>query len=228
MKTPAAIAILLLVTVSAGAQVNFAGGGAPPTMSGWGRTAAGFGHPVGRGLHTFGSVFLGDPWGYAEVVAQPAAPVVVVQGAPAVTQPREEPRPMEPLLIEWQGDHYARISTAAETATRRAAPVDYSESQASSLAASKISRCGSDAGQKAECQRQPTVLIYRDGHREKIAEYSIVGNALYASADFWSNGSWTRKIPLSALDIPGTIQANRSAGVKFELPSAPNVVIARF
>jgi len=73
----------------------------------------------------------------------------------------------------------------------------------------------------------PVVLVYRDGHRESVGEYSIIGGTLYTSADYWQSGSWTRRIPISTLDVPSTLAANREAGVKFMLPSGPNVVVTR-
>jgi hypothetical protein len=51
---------------------------------------------------------------------------------------------------------------------------------------------------------------------------------IYAHGTDWQNGYWTKQIPLAALDPAATIQANQERGVKFMLPSAPNVVIASF
>ena len=213
MRFLAAAALFLFAAAMAGAQVNTAGGAAPPTMSSWGR---GFARSFGHGPHSygFGNAFLAEPWPAS--YPEPATPsVIVLQGAPpASPSPRvmEEIKPIEPLTIEWQGDHYARLSEA-ETSARRVAPVDYA---------------GPRAAPPKNAVEAPTVLVYRDGHQEKIAAYSIIGPVLYASDDFYTNGSWTRKIALSALDLPATIKANRAAGVKFELPSGPNEVIARF
>ena len=74
----------------------------------------------------------------------------------------------------------------------------------------------------------PAVLVYRDGHREEIADYTIADGVIYVRANYWQNGYWTKHIPLAALDPPATMQANQQRGVKFMLPSAPNVVIASF
>ncbi len=57
-----------------------------------------------------------------------------------------------------------------------------------------------------------TVLVYRDGHKEEIANYAIVGDELL---DFTSG---RRKIAISALDIPATIKANDERGMDFQLP----------
>jgi hypothetical protein len=74
----------------------------------------------------------------------------------------------------------------------------------------------------------PAVLVYRDGHREEIADYTIADGVIYVHVDYWQNGYWIRHIPLSALDPPATMQANQRRGVRFMLPSASNVVIASF
>ena len=74
----------------------------------------------------------------------------------------------------------------------------------------------------------PAVLVYRDGHREEIPDYAIADGVIYVRGNNWQNGYWTKRIPLSALDAPATMQANQQRGVKFMLPSAPNVVIASF
>src|SRR5258707_1177474 len=109
MRTLAAVAVFAAVATSAGAQ-NFAGGGAPPPMSGWGGSA-GFSRPIGRGFHSSGGVFFSNPWlaDYASMPAPAAVPVVILQQAAAVApQPAEQPKSGEPLLIEWRGDRYVR------------------------------------------------------------------------------------------------------------------------
>ena len=222
MRTLATAALFAAVAVSAGAQ-NFAGGGAPPTMSGWGRFGGGataFARPFARGSHGFGSygtAFLGDPWFTSYPAESVSTPVpVIVLPAPSATQPAPEAKSAEPLLIEWQGDHYARFS--GDSAHGASAAVDYSEAANGPVAHPQASPAIHPA----------SVLVYRDGHREQVAGYSIVGGVLYVSGDLWKDGFWTRKIPLSVLDLPATIQANRAAGAIFELPSGPNVVTVGF
>ena len=61
----------------------------------------------------------------------------------------------------------------------------------------------------------PTVLIYRDQHKQEIQNYAIVGDNL------WNfTGGGRRKIPLSELDIPATQKVNDDRGVSFTVPSA--------
>jgi hypothetical protein len=187
----------------------------------------GFGHSVVVGSftgrphsHSFGpgAIFIGDPF-YADY---PAAPLtippqfVVVQPAPTADTPPETKS--EPLMIELQGNRYVRFGGRQQSAELNTnAPPDYAEAGKSP----QITQY------PAQAELPPTILIFRDGHREQAPEYAIVGSTIYAKADYWQTGQWTKNIQLSALNIPETVKANRSNGVKFTLPSAPNEVITR-
>lgn len=59
----------------------------------------------------------------------------------------------------------------------------------------------------------PTLLIFRDQHKEEVQNYAIVGQTLWNFAP-----QRTEKIPLSSLDIPATTKANEDRGVDFRLP----------
>jgi len=169
--------------------------------------------------HSFGpgAIFLGDPF-YADY---PVAPLtippqyVLVQPTPAIdTAPEIK---SEPLMIELQDNRYVRYGGKQQLAERGAnSPPDYVEADAKSPSL-----------QQAQPELPPTVLIYRDGHREQVPGYAIVGNTLYANGDYWQSGHWTKNIELSALNIPATVTANHDNGVKFVLPSAPNDVVTR-
>ncbi len=166
-----------------------------------------------------GAIFLGDPF-YADY---PVAPVtippqfVIVQPAPAADSPPEAKS--EPLLIELQGDRYVRFGGKLQSGERgTTAPPDYAEAGANS---------SRGITPRSQPELPPAVLIFKDGHREQVPEYAIVGNTIYASANYWQSGHWTKNIQLSSLDIPATLQANHDNGVKFTLPSAPNEVITR-
>lgn len=166
------------------------------------------------------AIFLGSPFyaDYVEPSATPPTPpqVVIVQPANG-SQPPSEVK-TEPLLIELQGDHYVRFGGKHESAERSAtASPDYAEEVHAT--ASK--------DQRARPELPSAILIFRDGHREPVPEYAIVGGTLYTNGDYAQTGHWTRSIQLSALDLPATIQANRDAGIKFTLPTAPNQVVTR-
>jgi hypothetical protein len=169
--------------------------------------------------HAFGpgAIFLGDPFYQDYPVAPLALPpqYVVVQPPTIVDTPPETKS--EPLMIELQGNRYVRFGGRQQSAERgtTAAP-DYAAGEAGSAARAQV-----------QPELQPAVLIFRDGHREQVPEYAIVGGTLYASADYWQTGQWTKNIQISALNIPATVQANRDNGIKFTLPSAANEVVTR-
>lgn len=61
---------------------------------------------------------------------------------------------------------------------------------------------------------EPTVLVFRDGHREDIANYAIMGSTLFVLS-----GPRAR-IPVAELDIPATERVNQDRGVDFKIPKA--------
>ena len=63
-------------------------------------------------------------------------------------------------------------------------------------------------------QKPPTVLVYRDGHREEVQNYAIVGQTLYDLGTFVAH-----KIPLASLDLKQTVKANEDLGLDFTLPA---------
>jgi hypothetical protein len=144
------------------------------------------------------------PDGGEQVVQPPATSVIVQQAAP---QPVQEVKPASPLLIELQGNRFVRL-----TGNDVNPPVTGGTVQ---LAA------------REGDQLPPVVLIFRDGHRQDVSSYSIIGPALYVSGSYWTNGYWTEKILLADLNLPATMSANQERGVNFALPSAPNQVITR-
>lgn len=73
----------------------------------------------------------------------------------------------------------------------------------------------------------PVILIFRDGHREEVTEYTIAAGVLYAHLDYATDGSWNKTIALSSLNLPETTKTNQSRGIKFQLPHSPNEVILR-
>jgi hypothetical protein len=175
--------------------------------------------------HRFGGGFLYPyPYFYPyddyedQPVAQAAPPqVIVVPGAqPAQTQP---PAALpEPVLIEWHGDHFVRM-TVAEKNREQSVPPDFSE-QTNPRTARKTA---------PEPPREvpPALLVFRDGHQEQVNSYTIVKDTIYTKSDYWTSGSWGKKIQTSDLDIPATLKANQERGVNFSLPSNPNEVVVR-
>jgi len=68
------------------------------------------------------------------------------------------------------------------------------------------------------------VLVFRDGHTEDIHDYIIADGFIYLRGDYYSDGYWSKKIDLSTLNLPETVKSNQARGVRFLLPSAPNIV----
>ena len=74
-----------------------------------------------------------------------------------------------------------------------------------------------ESSTQAEVHQQPaTTLIFKDQRpREQVHNYVLTGSTLWAL-----DGEARREIPLAALDIPATVEANRDAGVDFALPTS--------
>jgi hypothetical protein len=131
------------------------------------------------------------------------------------------------LVLELQGDHWVRISNYGESQTAELTPQPGVEH--ASKPPSPTPPLNSRRTQAAEppSQLPPAVLVFRDGHKEEIGKYLIVGSTVYASSDYWSSGSWTRKVQIADLDVPATLKLNQERGAKFTLPSGPNEVMTR-
>jgi hypothetical protein len=57
-------------------------------------------------------------------------------------------------------------------------------------------------------------LIFKDGRPpQQVHNYALTGSMLYAL-----DGDTRQEIPLSLLNVPATVDANRAAGVDFALP----------
>ncbi len=154
----------------------------------------------------FGTPFYSSDFYEAEYPVASQPPVATTQ--PPIPAP--ERTPAEPLMIELQGDRYV-AQGASDTAG----------SVISIQPASKPS---------AEVRREdlkPILLIFRDGHQEEVTDYTIANGALYASANYYSDGVWTKKIELATVNIADTIATNQTRGVSFRLPASPNEVITR-
>lgn len=156
----------------------------------------------------------------AVIQAPPSPQVVVVQAAPATAEAPAITK-IEPLLIEWQGDRYSRVTNGAETSGYNVPP-DYAEG---SNSRSVVGVRGSSVQKVHELP--PVVLVFHDGRKEEVGSYSIVSGSIYTNADYWATGSWTRKIQIASLDVPATLKLNQERGVKFVLPSAANEVVTR-
>jgi hypothetical protein len=141
-------------------------------------------------------------------------PTIVLMQAPTPAQPERIQPPAQPLLIELRGDRYVRISGE-----------EMSGAQMIEQDSGSIRK--PDAVTNPAAAREPTstVLVFRDGRSEEVSDYTIVEGILYARRNYYTDGSWNRKIELSSLNLTETVAVNRSRGLKFQLPSASNEVI---
>jgi hypothetical protein len=230
-----------LLLPPAAAQVrggSFGGARAPRTggsVRGGGRTSLGS-RGRGQGQYGFG-FFPGWGWaylppyypdydygydydnGYGPEAAQAPPPWYVMHPE----QPAAPAKPVEPLVLERQGDQWVRISASGQPPASAPA-VNPGSAQAPGSA--------SPAGDRNNAappppKLPPALLVFHDGHQEEIDKYTIIGSVIYARGDYWKTGSWTRKVAIADLDIPATLKLNRERGGKFSLPSGPNEVVVR-
>jgi hypothetical protein len=117
---------------------------------------------------------------------------------------------VQPLTIEFRGDHYVRISGDEES---HAELID------------EPALNSSEPGKRPPPPAHNVILIFRDGHREEVSNYTVADGVLYASSDYYIAGAWIRKVAITELNLPETLAANQSEGTVFRLPSAPNEVV---
>jgi hypothetical protein len=210
----------------------------------------GSGYPYGLGYPGYASLpfpFLADDFdpsdiystGYPVSSAPPPYLMQALQGLvnPAagsmsslMTPPpgNHEGSSNEPLMIEFQNGRYVRVN--GPVINSDAEPIQFSENSGRAKSAAKAAKPAREEVQPqtvAAASLPPVTLVFRDGHSEEVRDYTIAQGALYARGDYYTDGYWNKKIDLSTLDVPATLQANASRDVNFVLPSSPNEVITR-
>ena len=160
--------------------------------------------PIGRR-----AIFFGDPYFYGDYgfgsQTDAGTPEIVFMQAPPARVP--EKAPAEPLMLELRGDRFVRVGSE-----------DYASENNTFTSA--------NSGQPPR-ELPPAVLVFRDGHKEEVRSYTITGPVIYAAADYWTQGSWTKKIQIADLDVPSTLKLNQERGSNFSLPTGPNEVVVR-
>lgn len=162
------------------------------------------------------------------VASQP--PVVFLQAGGALSShsaSRSESREsstIQPLVIELQNGRYVRIPNTEASGdsptlefSAQSQPPTQSRGNSQTVIATPPAH-----------NPAPTVLVFQDGHNEEVRDYTIASGTLYARGNYYRDGYWLKPISLTTLNVPQTLQANASRGVKFVLPSAPNEVITSF
>src|SRR5262245_8289305 len=228
------VAIFILAAVvfvsPAPAQIRGIGGLAPdararvPPRFG---TGIGFALPYNRQFFP-GSVFLPpyfypayDYDEYPSIPAQaPPTQVIVMPPAPA---PAPVATPVESLVLENWGGQWVRISNYSQSLGR----AQYTLPESPPVFSLQSAPAGTREATPTPTKLPPTVLVFCDGHTEEVERYMIKGDVIFVGANYWSTGSWTRKVLVAELDVPATLKLNEERGGKFTLPSGPNEVIIR-
>lgn len=187
------------------------------------RGSPNFAHPrhfgnAGRGRRLIGGYGFA-PYFYedsgTEGVEPPPAQVIVMAPAPAA--PSAQPaRPAESLLLERRGETWVRVSASGD-----------SHPVAGDRFADLTTASRRTDAPTPPAPIPPAILVFRDGHTEQVQKYVIVGTTLSTSSDYWTTGSWTKKISIADLNVPETLKLNQQRGTKFSLPSGPTEVIMR-
>ena len=173
---------------------------------------------LANGLFFYPDLF---PDYYEPVETEQPVPQQVVVEQPAEPAERAA-KPIEPVVLEERDGQWVRVPTGSQV------PVGARSKQAGAAQGYPASAKPSPKPLQPPANLPPAVLVFRDGHREQVRNYMIEGNTLYTSADYWTTGSWTRKIPLSALNVSASLKVNAERGARFSLPKGPDQVVVRF
>ena len=173
------------------------------------------------------------------VASQP--PVILLQAArdysdqPGMFQPINDQEPAKstrPLMIELRNGRYVRVNSTPSNGEPLS--LDPGQAQTNDTKSARLTRPNSTQPAASNSITQtpapalaPALLVFRDGHTEEVRDYAIADGILYARADYYTDGYWNKKIAISSLNVPDTLQANTTRNVKFILPTSPNEVITR-
>jgi len=185
-------------------------------------------HPIFRGRGGAWGWIPGWGWGYLpypdyydssdyEPAMTEAPPWESAQPAQAAPPERE----IHPILLERHGDQWVQVTGYPPAPPQPESAKTVEDANLPAVVASR--------NEAAEPPRElpPEILVFRDGHEEEIKSYTIIGDILYAKANYWTSGSWTRKIEINSLDVPATLKLNQGRGLNFSLPSGPREVVVR-
>jgi hypothetical protein len=229
--------LVLVATLALAAPCAIAQRSSGSHFSPSGFTHAGFGHNrYARGTpHSFFDALgiFSDPY-LSDALAQayPASgqqPDFMMQNAPSpVSMPEQFSPPAQPLLIELRGDTYVRLSgpEGIPSETLRTGDARGKEIPPRPDSTRDSPRETTNANLTA-ANLAPVILVFRDGHRDQISDYTIADGILYTRGNYYTDGSWSKKIELSSLDLPETMKLNQSSTAQFRLPTAPNEIITR-
>ena len=161
----------------------------------------------------YGPYFYNPDYGYDDDASEePQAP------RPAAAAPAPEVRKAaDSVVMELRGDHWVRLTPAG--------PVEVAPPPPPTTAHGTLLPAFDQV--PAATPLPAAILVFRDGHQEEAAKYTIVGNFIFLKSDYYATGSWTRKVLIADVNIPATLKINSERGTKFALPSRPSEVILR-
>src|ERR1700685_2743665 len=133
-----------------------------------------------------------------EALRSMAGPAANSMGQATNFMSAREPSSSEPLMIELQNGRYVRVKGSA--ADGEAAPISLSKDSGAALP--RVVAATTSPVLPA------AVLIFHDGHREEVRDYSIADGALYARGDFYTHRYSHKKIHLEDLDVAHTQRAH--------------------
>jgi hypothetical protein len=142
-----------------------------------------------------------DPYTYGNVYAGPADTGAVAEEDPEQYQGG-------PTIFDRRGS--GQLYPNDYDRQRALAPAD----AAPSIATRAPSASQTEA--PPESPQPPTVLVFKDGHKEEVTNYAIVGSNL-----FDLSSARRQKIPIADLDVAATQKANEDQGIEFKLPAPP-------
>lgn len=151
-----------------------------------------------------GGVGVGAGYAYPYAYLPPYDYSMAEQEMTAQPEPEEmEPQGPAPTIFDRRGTYAApRALPDSAYGERYRAPA---EEQAPPAAA-----------KAAVVPTIPTVLVFRDGHRQEVTSYAITGDTLYEIGPAMR----THKVKLADLDLQATVQANEANGIDFTVPNA--------
>lgn len=178
---------------------------------------------TGRGNNN-GNNFYGNGYGYIPIYTygyNPGySPVIVAQQEEAAADDQAtDEGGSGPTSLEHRGPRRHSVEEAYDRGYEegKAAAEDSHSSREERPAHKSADAAPDKHDQKAEAPAPAvevkTVLVYKDGHKEEVANYAIVGDHLF---DFTTG---RRKVALADLDLPATTKANDARGVDFQLPT---------
>ena len=139
-----------------------------------------------------------DPYTYGNVYAGPGDSAAVQEEDPAQYQGG-------PTIFDRRGS--GQLYPNDYTRERAAVPPVADNSPAPSA---------SQASAPPEMPQPPTILVFKDGHKQEVTNYAIIGSSL-----FDLSSARRQKIAIADLDLTATQKANEAQGIEFKLPAAP-------